>query len=44
MNESNIADEDLQFQSLEPFFTEEILNLITDQTNIYGKGKKRIKR
>ena len=22
------------------FFTEEILNLITDQTNIYGKGKK----
>jgi hypothetical protein len=23
------------------FFTEEILNLITDQTNIYGKGKKR---
>ena len=23
------------------FFTEEILNLITDQTNIYGKGKER---
>lgn len=22
------------------FFTEEVLNLITDQTNIYGKGKK----
>ena len=22
------------------FFIEEILNLITDQTNIYGKGKK----
>ncbi len=30
----------LQFQSLEAFFTEEILTLITDQTNIYGRGRK----
>ena len=28
------------FHSLEPFFIEEILNLITDQAKIYGKGKK----
>ena len=30
-----------QFQSLEPFFTEEILSSITGQANIYEKGKKR---
>ncbi len=50
MNESNIADDGFTSISLKErtpvsvfrtFFTEEILNLITDQTNIYGKGKKR---
>jgi hypothetical protein len=49
VNESNIADGDFTSISLKErtpasvfrnFFTEEILNLITDQTNIYGKGKK----
>ena len=49
MNESYVTDGDFTPISLkepEPasvlrtFFTEEILNLITDQTNIYGKGKK----
>ena len=29
-----------QFHSLEPFLPKKFLNLITDQTNIYGKGKK----
>ena len=49
MNESYITDGGFTLISLkepEPvsvfrtFFTEEILKLITDQTNIYGKGKK----
>ena len=49
MNESYVTDGGFTSISLkqpEPvsvfttFFTEEILNLITDQTNIYGKGKK----
>ena len=49
MNESYVTDGDFTSISLkqpEPvsvfrtFFTEEILNLIIDQTNIYGKGKK----
>ena len=49
MNESYVTDGGFTSTSLkepEPvsvsrtFFTEEILNLITDQTNIYGKGKK----
>ena len=49
MNESYVTDGSFTSISLkepEPvsvfrtFFTEEILNLITDQTNIYGKGKK----
>jgi hypothetical protein len=51
MNESNIADDGFTSISLKErtpvsvfrtFFTGEILNLITDQTNIYGKGKKRM--
>ena len=51
MNESYVTDGDFTSISLkepEPelvsvfrtFFTDEILNLITNQTNIYGKGKK----
>ena len=51
MNESYVTDGGFTSISLkepepEPvsvfrtFFTEEILNMITDQTNIYGKGKK----
>ena len=49
MNESYVTDGGFTSISLnEPapvsvfrtFFTEEILNLITDQTNMYGKGKK----
>ena len=36
----SVSKNQLQLQSLEPFFTEEILNMITDQTNIYGKEKK----
>ena len=49
MNESYVTDGGFTSISLkepEPvsvfrtFFTEEILNLTTDQTNIYGKGKK----
>ena len=51
MNESYVTDGDFTSISLtepEPvsvfrtLFTEEILNLITDQTNIYGKGKKKV--
>ncbi len=50
MNESNITDDGFTSISLKErtpvsvfrtSFTEEILNLITNQTNIYGKGKKR---
>ena len=50
MNESNIADGGFTPISLKErtlvsvfrtVFTEEMLNLITNQTNIYGKGKKR---
>ena len=49
MNESYVTDDGFTSISLkepEPvpvfrtYFTKEILNLITDQTNIYGKGKK----
>ena len=49
MNENYVTDGGFTSISLkEPelvsifgiFFTEGILNLITDQTNIYGKGKK----
>ena len=49
MNESYVTDGGLtsiSLKELEPvsvfktLFTEEILNLIIDQTNIYGKGKK----
>ena len=50
MNESSITDNgfiSISLKQLTPvsvfrnFFDEEILRLITDQTNIYGKGKKR---
>jgi hypothetical protein len=50
MNENNIADggftsiflkEQTPVSVFRTFFTEEILNLIIHQTNIYGKGKKR---
>ena len=50
MNENDIADGGFTSISLKErtavsvfpnFFTEEISNLITDQTNVYGKGKKR---
>jgi hypothetical protein len=50
MSESYIGDGDFTSMSLRDitptsvfrsFFTEEILNLITDQTNIYGKQKQR---
>ena len=50
INESYMADGGVTSISLKErtpvsvfrtFFTEEILNLITDQTNIYGKGKER---
>ena len=49
MNESYVTDggfTSITLKQPEPvsvfrtFFTKEILNLITDQTNIYGKGKK----
>ena len=49
MNESYITDgghisislkEQTPVSVFRSFFTEEILNLITDQTNIYGRGKK----
>ena len=49
MNESYVTDGGFTSISLKQpervsvfrtLFTEEILNLITDQTNIYGKGKK----
>ena len=50
INESHVADGDftsIALKEITPisvfrnFFTKEILRLITDQTNIYGKDKKR---